>query len=512
MRLRIRVAGVLCVAGGSLALAASATAATPATVLKAADAPSGQLDRIATDVLSGTGGVVYRYQQAVGGVPVLDAQAVVHDYAGAAPALVADNTVDGVAAPGKATVSRAAALRAATAAAGVRRLAGRTAASLVVAPREGDALAWRVTLPSAQPLGDYEVLVDAASGAVLSKRNMIQDFVPAAKVFDPNAVVANGGYSGIGTHPGADHNDADTALLTSLRTDVSLYRLNGSQECLNGEWAKVKLGRKHKKVCKASFDWTNVTRSSGKFEALMAYFHVDRTQDYIQTDLGLANVNAEPQVLLPDAIPDDNSFYRPSVDTITYGTGGVDDAEDEDVIVHEYGHAIQDDQVPGFGSSFQAGALGEGFGDYMAASQTQHNGGSTEATRCIFDWDGVGGWGEPSPVPCGRRADDNRTFSQAISGGGNSGDYCNDAEIHCTGQAWATALTDIRSSLANENQRGDFDKDLIASQFDYATNEKFEDAAEALIDADQANNAGAFVAAICTEMQTDRGLVLTGCI
>jgi hypothetical protein len=48
---------------------------------------------------------------------------------------------------------------------------------------------------------------------------------------------------------------------------------------------------------------------------------------------------------------------------IKYGSGAVDDAEDADVILHEYGHSIQDDQVPGFGAGHQAGSIGEGFGD-----------------------------------------------------------------------------------------------------------------------------------------------------
>jgi hypothetical protein len=510
MRLRVRLAGILCVAGGSLVLTSGATAATPSTALKAADAPGAQLDRISTDVLPGTGGVVYRYQQEVAGVPVLDAQAVVHDLHGSTPALVADTTEAGVASPPKASISHASAIRRANAAVGLKKLADRQGAQLVISPKDGNALAWRVTVPAAHPLGDYEVLVDATSGEVLSKRNLIQDADPPAKIFDPNPVVEDGGYGNLGSHPRADHNDNDTALLTSLRVDVALENLNGDQECLKGMWAKVKLGPKGKNVCKSSLDWTGITRSSNKFEALMAYFHINRTQDYIQS-LGFTNVNAEQQDLLPDAIKDDNSFYRPSVDTITYGSGGVDDAEDADVIVHEYGHAIQDDQVNGFGSSFQAGALGEGFGDYMAASQTQHNGGSNEATRCIFDWDGVGGWGDPPPVPCGRRADDERTFDDAIHGQGVAPNYCDIAEIHCTGQAWSSALMDIRSGLANENFREDFDADVLASQFDYATNEKFKDAAEALVDADQANNAGAFVASICSEMEGDRGLSLTGC-
>ena len=44
----------------------------------------------------------------------------------------------------------------------------------------------------------------------------------------------------------------------------------------------------------------------------------------------------------------------------------MDDAEDAEVVVHEYGHSVQDDQVPGFGTTLQAGAIGEAFGDYLA--------------------------------------------------------------------------------------------------------------------------------------------------
>ena len=43
-----------------------------------------------------------------------------------------------------------------------------------------------------------------------------------------------------------------------------------------------------------------------------------------------------------------------------FGKGGVDDAEDAEVIWHEYGHAIQDAQVPGFGAGHEAGVDGRG--------------------------------------------------------------------------------------------------------------------------------------------------------
>jgi zinc metalloprotease ZmpB len=48
----------------------------------------------------------------------------------------------------------------------------------------------------------------------------------------------------------------------------------------------------------------------------------------------------------------------------------VDDAEDGEVIVHEYGHSVQDGQVPGFGTNLESGANGEGHSDYQAMAVT----------------------------------------------------------------------------------------------------------------------------------------------
>ena len=89
-------------------------------------------------------------------------------------------------------------------------------------------------------------------------------------------------------------------------------------------------------------------------------------------------MNAESQHIQTDAMADDNSWYIPSQDLIQTGTGGVDDAEDPEVVWHEDGHATQDAQVPGFGQSEQAGAIGEGFGDYMAVTMGQKFGKDTK--------------------------------------------------------------------------------------------------------------------------------------
>ena len=96
----------------------------------------------------------------------------------------------------------------------------------------------------------------------------------------------------------------------------------------------------------------------------MSYYHIDTLQRYIQS-LGFKNINNRSIKVNVNGTTDDNSFYSPSTKALTFGTGGVDDAEDAGIIAHEYGHSIQDNQVPGFGSSAEGGAMGEGFGDFL---------------------------------------------------------------------------------------------------------------------------------------------------
>ena len=84
------------------------------------------------------------------------------------------------------------------------------------------------------------------------------------------------------------------------------------------------------------------------------------------------------------------------------GTGGVDDGEDADVIVHEYGHSLQDQAAENSLRKREGQTMGEGFGDYMAAAMSTLTTGGSEFDTCIFDWDGI----SYSPDgTCGRFAD-----------------------------------------------------------------------------------------------------------
>jgi hypothetical protein len=494
----------------ALAVASETAAAAPGipAQLRAAKAPVGELER--TDAIPLPGGAtLYRYGQKVEGIPVDAALAVVADPSDGPPELVADETVRGLGAPEEPAIGREEAVEraAASVGAGAIRAGSRTALTLLA--ERGDTLAWRVELRVARPLGEFEVLVDARTGAVLATRNLLRHLQTGrAKLFVPNAITENGGYppiARIGRREGNPRldKDRDTRRLRSLRSPVALEHIRSGQKCLKGRWANARLGEKRKKVCRRSLNWSKVTRSENKFEALMAYHAIDRTQTYIR-GLGLDDVNDESQrivadVRFPPSIGQDNSVYFPLADKIELGTGGVDDGEDQDVIIHEYGHAIQDAQVRGFGRGVPAGSMGEGFGDYLAAAISAETPGVPNHPRfdsCVMEWDSTSYASIPS---CLRRTDRELTRSEAL-------DRCRDPqtgrpEIHCVGEAWSSAIWALRGQLGDDGD-GDsvMDAVVLASHFELSADASFSEAAGALLSADNLLYGNAHCDEIADEM------------
>jgi hypothetical protein len=206
----------------------------------------------------------------------------------------------------------------------------------------------------------------------------------------------------------------------------------------------------------------------------MSYFWVNEAQEYLQS-LGFGStlrpVNAESQDVRVNQYGIDNSFSWDKHDYIRLGKGGVDDAEDAEVIVHEYGHAVHDAQVPGYGTSLDAGAIGEAFGDYLAVTvglaADRRYGWPVRAPRtCVMDWDATS---YTSTVPhCLRRLDTGRLLEDRIG------------QVHFDGTIWSHALWDIRKRyVALGFSTEDWDRTLINSQFDYAAGTSFSAAARA---------------------------------
>jgi Fungalysin metallopeptidase (M36)/Fungalysin/Thermolysin Propeptide Motif len=462
--------GVLAVAAATLVGAAHARSFSPqvATALKAAHAPLGQL-RLQSE-RSSFGTTFVHVRQQVDGIPVLGADATLAIGADGEHLLL-DHTRHGSARPAPARLAGAAAVRKARAAVGASALRGPVRAGRALL---GSRLVWRVVIPSARPLGDFEVLVDAQHGSIVRVRNLIERAAGQALVFDPNPLVEQGSRVGL-----VDANDSDTGVPLSLYRLVTLQDLDpAGAACLTGKWVAVNLGAGTR--CPNSIrDFSAVTRGNTCrcFEAAMTYFHIDRMERYLQT-LGFTNVVHRAIPVNLHATAEDNSFYSPSTRSLNFGDGGVNDAQDADVISHEYGHAIQDSQSVGFGATTEGGTLGEGFGDYWEAAMSANEGNSDEFNVCFAEWDTSAI--SADPIPCLRRVDQEWTVNQAVL-------ECGGREIHCVGQAWSNLLWTIRKHLGGTAA----DRLVVQSQFSYTPESGFRDASLALLFADQQLNGGA---------------------
>jgi hypothetical protein len=256
-----------------------------------------------------------------------------------------------------------------------------------------------------------------------------------ASVFVPNPV------ADLGDETLTDRKDSDAAVPAAAYHDVKLTNLDGTG-FLVGDWAQVV-----SETGNPAFSSSNsfhYTRSDDRFEQVMAYFWVTESEKYLQRlgfGVWLPPVNMQSQRIRINQLGADNSFETDHpVLEIRFGKGGVDDAEDAEVILHEYGHAIHDSQGFLFATE-QAGAISEGFGDYWAVTVSdvvsRANGVvSQEPLPCVADWDSVS---YTSTVPhCLRRVDENLHFPADLDG-----------EVHDDGQIWSRALWDIRQGLGN---------------------------------------------------------------
>jgi hypothetical protein len=284
--------------------------------------------------------------------------------------------------------------------------------------------AWRVLVELAAPPRLHEVLVDAADGGASVGRDILCRATAIGWVYRPNPVTASGRTDLV------DGDDADTPLLTSLREQVTLEGLDGSG-FLRGEYVDVR--RRSGRVSRSDgvFDYT---RSQVEFSEVNAYYHIDRAQRQIQA-LGFSGakaVLARPVEVVVDAFSEDQSNYDPSNARINTGTGGVDDAEDADILVHEYGHAVQHDLVPGFGTSVDARAIGEGWSDIQAyALPTLSTQAPGVERACLAPWDAVA---YAPPAPCLRRVDGQKHYPEQLR---------TRREPHFDGELWSGFLHDV---------------------------------------------------------------------
>ncbi len=328
---------------------------------------------------------------------------------------------------------------------------------------ESTKLVYRFVTRSDNLTGGWETIVDAHTGDVLSTKDISIYYKEkptkegetkkeksknvsakntativdgTAMVFDTDPLTATQSTYG-GSY--IDNNDATNTALNNARTSVTLHQiqlLNGTYR-LKGPYVEIaSLEAPSTGLFQQNTPNFNFTRDQQGFEAANCYYHLDKSLRYINQTLGINLISLyNGGVLRYDPHAEngaDNSHYVAG--TLNFGEGGVDDAEDADVILHELGHGLHDWLTNG--SLSQVNGLSEGCGDYWANSNKRGLGlwpSNNVARTYVFGWDGHNVfWGGRS------------TIYSATYPGGLVG------QIHTDGQIWASVLMEIWEIIGKE--------------------------------------------------------------
>jgi len=383
---------------------------------------------------------------------------------------------------------------------GQRRLP--PSAELVILPGQGaDRLAWRVLLAAYEPYGDWEIFLDAQTGEEIGRQNRLICIPPhrippripvpvtAAAGKNPAAGVVRATGSGLVflANPLNGHadrygwRDGDT-ILDTVRDAVVLTNLDGSGY-LVGPWVEV-FNSDAPRAFEPSlvFEYSSLV-TDGPFQEVNVYHHINEFQEYLQGDLGITCAHDYVVPCYAHAGEDDNSDFSPWEDRIRFGDGGVDDSEDGEIVVHEYGHAIHFGIVGLFNLTGETGALSEGFGDYLAATFGDN--------ALVGEWDAT--VYNPGPPPFLRRTDGDKHYPEDIQG-----------QVHADGEIISAAWWDIRLQLGALLT----DQLVVEGMFYTGPSATFRDHADGVAAADLALYGGAHLDAI-NQAFDDRGIGLS---
>lgn len=408
-------------------------------------------------------GTHFRWQQVVDGVPVFRGDLVLKVSPRGDVSSLHSRIVPGISLATRPEVdaTRAVAIGVAAVRPTGKALGDFTAELNIVSFESGPRLTWLVSVPVEAPMGDWRVYVDAQNGAILGAEDRMVYADGTGQVFDPDPRAKMNDPSLI------DNNDADSAVpfpaaydqrpLLGITNTAGTYSLSGPYVAIQEFESPV--------VAPVTTSDPNAflfQRNPSAFEDVNVYFHIDQNQRYIQS-LGFTNINNRVQLVDTHGLSGaDNSHYVPSTKRLAFGEGGVDDAEDADVVIHEYGHSIQDNIVPGWGGG-QEGAMGEGFGDYWAGSYSTRVF-PTFQPNFVFTWDGHNEFWDGRVL-----VDSTLHYPEDCCG-----------EVHDSGTLWCSGITDCLRRLGHTVM----DRLVLDHHFALGTSATMADAANQIIQSD----------------------------
>lgn len=309
------------------------------------------------------------------------------------------------------------------------------------------------------------------------------------RIFNPDPLSVQGFYYG-GSY--TDNQDADAPWFSSAYRTVKVPARFNSQLNefeLKSNWVSLE-----------EFELPNIppvqqsnqaflfNRSESGFEDVMVMYHIMQCRNWL-TQLGYNHLmNLPVHVDAHAQFGADNSvFVRNGGDpALRFGTGGVDDAEDADVILHEYAHGLSWSANQNNNFSFERSGLDEGLADYWATSYSRR--------LLAFRWNDVFTWDGHNEFWNGRTASTNNYYPSS----GN---------LYQVGEIWNAAMSNIWSDLGADVA----DRLQLESMHFYTEQTSLPEAALFVLDADTLLYNGVHTAQICQRFQ-QQGILNSNCL
>lgn len=328
-------------------------------------------------------------------------------------------------------------------------------------------------------------LLDTDGAIVYNYDLNVYSGVPAtAYVFNPDPITSA---QTIYLAPYVDSLNSNTLVLRDERVSVNIEveKVGSMYYLQNSHFVMADFSSPSQTVVSSPTPNFFYTRTDSAFEEVNAYYHLNIYQTYVDGLGYIALTQEQIQVDAHGLNGYDNSQFSTGGGTyrLSFGDGGVDDAEDADVIVHEYAHSLSYAGSPATNFGNERSALDEGYGDYFAASYSR--------SLSPYKWDSIFSWDGHNEYWVGRTASTSKIYPGALG-----------SSIHRNGEMWSTALMQVWGAFGQEVA----DKLALESLFGLASNMTFTDAAWVYLQADSALYGGAHYNAIFNIM-VNRGFI-----
>ena len=264
------------------------------------------------------------------------------------------------------------------------------------APSEGQArFVYIVQLPLSEPLGDWEVMVDAENAEILNFQNQMFFFSTGqGSVYHTNPLKSEAAVEPL---PWLTH-----------------FNLRGKYVLVRNDLGTDSYSESFRHVYEPD---------SEHFDESNIYFHLNRVQDLFEK-LGHAKPTEPVRAIVNLFGSPDNAYFSPLQKVLAFGGGEKlnDLSREAAVVYHEYSHYVLHSIIK-LNYSKEAGAINEGQADYFACSFT--------------DDPHIGEWVvAPKKEAYLRNLDNQLMYPDDLTG-----------KVHHDGKIWGGTLWDLRKAL-----------------------------------------------------------------